>query len=102
MLFVLTCTPFSSLCAATGAPLLPVQVVGKTTPEAPKEAFVADMIALLARVCEVDIQQDQVQVQDRLKGKYVSMSVQVMVRAPAVISRAYEEIGKDSRVKMKF
>jgi putative lipoic acid-binding regulatory protein len=79
-----------------------VQVVGKTTPEAPKEAFVADMVALLARVCEVDIQQDQVQVQERLKGKYVSMSVQVMVRAPEVISRAYEEIGKDSRVKMKF
>jgi putative lipoic acid-binding regulatory protein len=75
--------------------------VGKTT-ESPKEAFVSDMVALLSRVCDVDIQQDQVKVQERLGGKYVSMSVDVIVRAPEVITKAYEEIGKDSRVKMKF
>lgn len=78
-----------------------MQVVGKTT-DSPKDVFVSDMVSLLSRVCEVDIQQDQVKVQERLGGKYVSMSVDLVVRAPEVITKAYEEIGKDSRVKMKF
>lgn len=60
------------------------------------------MVALLGRVCDTEIQQEKVTVQERLGGKYVSISVDVIVRAPEVISRAYEEIGKDSRVKMKF
>lgn len=80
-----------------------LQVVGKVTPEAPKDAFVADMVQLLSRVTEADINtQEQVTVTERLGGKYVSMSVNVAVRAPEVITKAYEEIGKDSRVKMKF
>lgn len=62
----------------------------------------SDMVSLLSRVCEVDIQQEQVQVKERLGGKYVSMAVEVVVRAPEVISKAYEEIGRDSRVMMKF
>lgn len=60
------------------------------------------MVALLGRVCDTEIQQEKVTVQERLGGKYVSISVDVIVRAPEVISRGYEEIGKDSRVKMKF
>lgn len=79
-----------------------LQVVGKPTPDAPKEAFVSDMVALLSRVCEVDIQQQHVKVQERLGGKYISLSVDVVVRAPEVITKAYEEIGRDGRVKMKF
>lgn len=80
-----------------------LQVVGKVTPEAPKDVFVADMVALLSRVCEADIDMSkQVTVTERLKGKYVSMSVDVVVRAPEVITLAYEKIGQDSRVKMKF
>lgn len=78
-----------------------MQVVGKTA-ESPKDVFVSDMVSLLSRVCEVDIQQEQVQVKERLGGKYVSMAVEVVVRAPEVISKAYEEIGRDSRVMMKF
>jgi putative lipoic acid-binding regulatory protein len=77
-------------------------VVGKNTPESSSEVFTADMVALLGRVCDTEIQQEKVTVQERLGGKYVSISVDVIVRAPEVISRAYEEIGKDSRVKMKF
>lgn len=78
-----------------------MQVVGKTA-ESPKDVFVSDMVSLLSRVCEVDIQEEQVQVKERLGGKYVSMAVEVVVRAPEVISKAYEEIGRDSRVTMKF
>lgn len=78
-----------------------MQVVGKTA-ESPKDVFVSDMVSLLSRVCEVDIQEEQVQVKERLGGKYVSMAVEVVVRAPEVISKAFEEIGRDSRVTMKF
>jgi hypothetical protein len=38
----------------------------------------------------------------RLGGKYVSLSVTVNVRAPELVTRVYEELGKDTRVKMKF
>ena len=82
--------------------LLGTQVVGKATSESPKEAFVADMVQLISRVCEAEIADEQITVQERLGGKYVSMSVNVVVRAPEVITKAYEEIGKDSREKMKF
>jgi putative lipoic acid-binding regulatory protein len=43
-----------------------------------------------------------VEVKDRLGGKYASVSIEVVVRAPEMISSAYERIGQDGRVKMKF
>jgi len=40
--------------------------------------------------------------QERLGGKFVSISMEVVVRAPEILQLAYDAIGKDSRVKMKF
>lgn len=62
----------------------------------------ADMLAVIGRTCEVEVQQQDVTVSERLGGKYVSLSVTVMVRAPEIVTMTYEAIGKDSRVKMKF
>jgi putative lipoic acid-binding regulatory protein len=77
--------------------------VGKASPESPKEAFVADMVALISRCCEAEIDAAQhVTVKERLGGKYVSVAVDVVVRAPEIITNTYELIGRDSRVKMKF
>jgi putative lipoic acid-binding regulatory protein len=41
-------------------------------------------------------------VKERLGGKYVSMTVAVMVRAPELIQMVWEELGKDERVKMRY
>jgi putative lipoic acid-binding regulatory protein len=41
-------------------------------------------------------------VKERLGGKYVSMTVGVMVRAPELINAVWEELGKDERVKMRY
>lgn len=40
--------------------------------------------------------------QERLGGKYLSISITITARAPELINKTYEEIGKDPRVKMKF
>lgn len=38
----------------------------------------------------------------RLGGKYVSLSITVNVRAPEIVTRVYDELAKDPRVKMRF
>lgn len=45
---------------------------------------------------------DAVTRRQRLGGKYVSLSITVRVRAPEIVSRVYDELAKDPRVKMKF
>ena len=42
------------------------------------------------------------QVRERLGGKYVSVSVEAVVRAPEVIAAVIDELGKDERVRMKY
>eukprot|EP00775_Hariotina_reticulata_P004110 gene4110-4356_t len=78
------------------------QVVGKVTADSPKNQFVSDMVSIVAQVCEAEIKEADVTVQERLGGKFVSISMQVLVRAPEIVQLVYEAIGKDSRVKMKF
>ncbi|KIZ00589.1 hypothetical protein MNEG_7372 [Monoraphidium neglectum] len=66
--------------------------------------FVDDMVATVARLTEtpLPLADGAVKRKQRLGGKYVSLSVTVNVRAPELVTRVYEELGKDTRVKMKF
>lgn len=39
---------------------------------------------------------------ERLNGKYLSVKATAEVQSPAMIAAAFEELGKDSRIVMKF
>ncbi|GFR44038.1 hypothetical protein Agub_g5198 [Astrephomene gubernaculifera] len=67
-----------------------------------KEAFVADVIARISRVAQAEVATDKVEVKERLGGKYISVSVEVTVRAPELVAMVYDELAKDPRVIMKF
>jgi putative lipoic acid-binding regulatory protein len=64
--------------------------------------FVQDVVACIGRCCQVEVPREAVTVTPRLKGKYLSVGVTVRVRAPEIVARTYEELGKDTRVTMKF
>lgn len=65
--------------------------------------FVEDCVATVARICEAGPLPDAaVARKPRLGGRYVSLAVTVRVRAPEIVGRVYEELGRDPRVKMKF
>ncbi|KXZ51273.1 hypothetical protein GPECTOR_13g760 [Gonium pectorale] len=89
------------------------QVVGRPTTAAAeqaaggrsgggKEAFVGDVTAAIARVTQAEVEDGKVEVKERLGGKYLSVSVDVVVRAPELVGMVYDELAKDPRVIMKF
>ena len=67
-----------------------------------RESFVADMRQAVGRVCQAAVEDGNVVVKERLGGKYISMTVGVMVSAPELIQRVHEELGRDERVKMRY
>jgi hypothetical protein len=38
------------------------QVVGKTTADSPKEKFVQDMVGIISKVCQAEVQQEDITV----------------------------------------
>ncbi len=67
-----------------------------------KQAFVADIKQMISNLCQAPVEDDNCVIKERLGGKYVSMTVNVMVRAPEIIQMVWEELGKDDRVKMRY
>jgi hypothetical protein len=45
--------------------VIAAQVVGKPTVDSPKEQFVQDMVATISRVCQAEVQQEDVTVKVR-------------------------------------
>ena len=45
---------------------------------------------------------DACRLAERMKGKYLSVKVAAQVQDADMIARAYEELGQDPRVIMKF
>ncbi len=80
------------------------QVVGQPSLETgcSKEQFVNDMVAVVQRVCEHDMEEGMVEVSERMGGKFISMKMSCMVRAPETISRVFSALEGDVRVRMKF
>ena len=66
------------------------------------QAFADDVAALVSRVAQTTLADGAVAVRERLGGKYVSVSVEAVVRAPEVIAAVIEELGRDERVRMKY
>ncbi len=88
------------------------QVVGKPGPgqegqegggkAAAADAFVEHVAGTVARVCQVPREEAVVEVKERMGGRFVSVSVEVVVRAPELISSVFEALEGDPRVVMKF
>lgn len=64
------------------------------------DAFVSDMRVIVERLCDATVAETSVK--PRLGGKYVSVTFNIVVRAPEVIMAVHEELGRDKRVKMRF
>lgn len=73
-------------------------VVGKN-----EKGFVQDCVATVAKVCQVSIDADaDVRVKERLGGRMVSIQIDAMVRAPAIVQQVFDKLGDDKRVVMKY
>lgn len=48
------------------------------------------------------MQLEQCTAKQRLGGKYVSLSIPVVVRAPEIVQQVFDELGRDPRVLMKY
>ena len=66
------------------------------------DPFLQDVVKVVSKVCQVEVNQSNVKVTERLKGKYISIGVEVRVRAPEIVRRVYEELGRNPRVTMKY
>lgn len=73
-------------------------IVGQNVP-----GFKEDVVALISRTCDVTLDEaNDVRVVERMGGKYLSLQVHATVRAPEVIDMVLNELGKDTRVKMRY
>ena len=80
------------------------QVVGQPSLEAgcSKERFISDMVEVVQRVCEHDMEEGMVEVSERMGGKFISLKMTCMVRAPEIIGKVFDALEGDARVRMKF
>jgi len=62
--------------------------------------FAKDIVGVVAESCEVDV--EDVENKTRLKGKWVSVTVQAPVKSAEMLYALYENIDRDPRVKFKF
>ncbi|KAG2438742.1 hypothetical protein HXX76_005287 [Chlamydomonas incerta] len=67
-----------------------------------KDEFVKAVVGTVSRVAQAEVEDGKVEVKERMGGKYVSVSVDVMTRAPEIVGMVYDELGKDPRVMMRF
>ncbi|KAG2453392.1 hypothetical protein HYH02_001616 [Chlamydomonas schloesseri] len=67
-----------------------------------KDEFVKAVVSTVARVAQAEVEEGKVEVKERMGGKYVSVAVDVMTRAPEIVGMVYDELGKDPRVMMRF
>ncbi|PNW75570.1 hypothetical protein CHLRE_12g532000v5 [Chlamydomonas reinhardtii] len=67
-----------------------------------KDEFVKAVVGTVSRVAQAEVEDGKVEVKERMGGKYVSVSVDVMTRAPEIVGLVYDELGKDPRVMMRF
>ncbi|GIL84262.1 hypothetical protein Vretimale_15923 [Volvox reticuliferus] len=74
----------------------------RSSPSCGKAAFVRDILEVISRVTQAPVDDGQVEVKERFGGKYLSVAVDVVVRAPELVSMVYDELAKDPRVIMKF
>ncbi|GIL62753.1 hypothetical protein Vafri_16931 [Volvox africanus] len=75
---------------------------GWSSPSCGKGAFVRDVREVISRITQTSVEDGQVEVKERLGGKYVSVAVDVVVRAPELVQLVYDELAKDPRVIMRF
>ena len=54
------------------------------------------------RVCGCAVPDDACRLAERMKGKFLSVKILAQVQDADMIAAAYEELGQDSRVIMKF
>ncbi|GLC37165.1 hypothetical protein PLESTB_000987000 [Pleodorina starrii] len=97
-----TASTASSSVPAAAPGLQPACCGGGDGASGGKAAFVADVTSLIARVVQAEVEEGKVEVKERLGGKYVSVAVEVVVRAPELVGMVYDELAKDPRVIMKF
>lgn len=62
----------------------------------------SDMVTVVESVCQEQLAPGNVQVVDRLGGKYVSLKLTCRVRAPELVSAVFQKLEGDARVTMKF
>lgn len=65
-------------------------------------AVLEEMRALVQRVCAVDVPVEQCTAKGRKGGKYVSVTVPALIRAPVYIQRVFDQLQNDDRVLMKY
>lgn len=62
----------------------------------------SDMVSVVEAVCQEQLAPSNLQVVDRLGGKYVSLKMTCRVRAPELVSAVFQKLEGDVRVTMKF
>eukprot|EP00955_Chlamydomonas_euryale_P033416 347701-Chlamydomonas_euryale.AAC.12 len=80
------------------------QVVGQPSiqPGCTKEDFIQEMVDVVQSVCQESILDSNVEVVDRMRGKYVSLKVTCRVKTPELVAAVFSRLEGDQRVKMKF
>jgi len=56
----------------------------------------------LCRVCGCVVPEEACTLAERMNGKYISAKIMAQVQHADMIAKAYDELGQDSRVIMKF
>lgn len=78
------------------------QFVIKPSASRGKDDLVASVRSTVCSVCQVDEGTAKFECRERLGGKYVSISCEVVVRAPEIVNIVYEKLESDPHVVMKF
>ncbi|GAB4821213.1 hypothetical protein N2152v2_008259 [Parachlorella kessleri] len=76
-------------------------VVLRTEGAAPADVA-ADVAALVARVCQTQVDVGSCVIKERKGGKFVSLEVPALVRSAEVVHQVFAELETDTRVVMKF
>ncbi|CAL5219903.1 g1830 [Coccomyxa viridis] len=70
--------------------------------QAARQSISADVRRKLERVCGCTVPEEACTMADRMNGKYVSVKAVASVQHADIIAKAYDELGQDPRVIMKF
>lgn len=77
-------------------------VLKRTDPSISPVQLQAEMQVVVERVCGAPIDPSRCVITERMGGKYVSLQLPVMLRAPEFIQKVLDEVKDDARVVMKY
>lgn len=72
------------------------------TEGAPKDQLVVEMVSLVNKECQTTVDEKDIVMNERMGGKYLSLQIPALVRAPELIQKVYHGLEGDTRIVMKY